>query len=146
MSTALFSLIISPAFALIGAIIGALLGHKLTKERDREQRRRELVLTYLIDAWKNLETGSRDTIDIHRKSEVLEKAIADIQLFGSPEQIRMASEFAKSMTANNSANTTPLLSDLRDSLRLELNLKRAPTLFFFRLTPRVPKSSSIEPK
>jgi hypothetical protein len=146
MSTALFSLIVSPAFALIGAIVGALLGHRLTRERDREQRRRELVLTYLIDAWKNLETGSRDNVDIHRKSEALEKAIADIQLFGSPEQIGMASEFAKSMTANSSANTTPLLSDLRDSLRLELNLKKAPTLFFFRLTPRVPKSSSIEPK
>jgi hypothetical protein len=92
-------------------------------------------MRYLIEAWKNLEIGSRNETDIHRKSEVLEKAVADIQLFGSPEQIEMADKWAKDMVSKQSGDTTPLLRNLQDSLREELGLPKSPRFFLFRLTP-----------
>jgi hypothetical protein len=86
-----------------------------------------------------LELSSYDNVDLVKKSRALEKAITDIQLFGSANQIVLADRFAKEMTANNSANTTILLQALQTNLRKELGLEPAPMrLFFFRLTPKSP--------
>jgi hypothetical protein len=121
--------------SLVGAIIGSAITHLLTVRRDRDQRRREFKLKYLIEAWKNLEIGSRNETDVHRKSEVLEKAVADIQLFGSPGQIEMADTWARDMVNKQKGDTTPLLKNLQDSLRQELGLPKSPRFFLFRLTP-----------
>ena len=134
---------LSLASSLIGGLVVAIANHFMTKRREREQRKREFVLKFLVDAWQNLEAGSRNEIDIHQKSKALEKAIADIQLFGSPAQIQMANTLAKEMVSKGSSGTTDLLADLQKDLRRELGLHPSPVrLFFFRLTPKIPKSSS----
>jgi cell division protein FtsL len=132
-------LLVTALVGLIGAAIGVVTTHFLTKRRDREQKRREFALKYLIEVWQNLELSSYDDIDIIKKSRALEKAVTEIQLFGSADQIRLADSFAKEMTANNKSNTTILLQALQTSLRRELGLEPAPMkLFFFRLTPKSP--------
>jgi hypothetical protein len=131
--------ILVPALSgLVGALIGVIAGHLLTARRDREQKRREFAIKYLVEAWQNLELTSRQ-IDIVRKSQAMEKAIADIQLFGSPEQISLAQKFTQEMSAKGSSDATVLLQELQVSLRKELGLKKPPTkIFFLRVTPLLP--------
>jgi len=107
------TIVFSFASSLIGGLVVAAANHFMTKRRDREQRKREMVTKFLIDAWQNLGAGSRDETAIHTKSKALEKAIADIQLFGSPEQIKLAKNFSIEMVQNNSGASTELLSDLQ---------------------------------
>jgi hypothetical protein len=131
--------------AVVGGTVVAIITHALTIKREREQKKREFILKFLVEAWQNIEAGSREQTDIHRKSEVLEKAIADIQLFGSATQIAMADKWAKEMVSKNSSDSTVLLNDLRDDLRRELGLPDpARKLFFFRLTPKFPRDASKE--
>jgi len=132
--------------ALLGGTIVAVVTHLLTSRRERQRNKREFNLKYLIDAWKNLNKGSRDDVGIHEKAPALESAIADVQLFGSPAQIRMAQKIAQEMTEANTSNTTDLLHDLRDGIRRELELEKAPEgAFFFRITPLTPRPGQMGP-
>jgi hypothetical protein len=135
----LVRILITAFSGLAGAVIGVAATHLLTKRRDRDQKRREFALKYLIEAWQNLELSSYDSVDVVRKSRALEKAVADIQLFGSPEQIQLAQKFSQEMTAKSSSDTTVILQALQNSLRKELGLAGAPCkLFFLRITPKFP--------
>jgi hypothetical protein len=132
----LLSILIPAASGLLGAVIGSATTHLFTRRRERDQKRQEFSLKYLIEAWQNLEEGSRVGTSIERKSQGLEKAIVDIQLFGSPSQIKLAKTFTDEMVSKNSSDTTVLLRDFQIELRKELGLQRSPVqLFFFRLTP-----------
>jgi hypothetical protein len=132
-----FLAVLIPALSSIfGAIFGVIVTHRFASRRDRDQKRREFALKYLIEAWQNIEEGSREDVDIRRKSQLLEKAIVDIQLFGSPNQIQMAKRWTDEMVSKSTSPTTPLLQDFQHEIRRELGLKRSPvSLFFFRLTP-----------
>jgi hypothetical protein len=50
----------------------------------------------------------------------LELAIADVQLLGSEEQIKMAHKIVDVLKDGGTADLDPLLASLRDSLRVEL--------------------------
>jgi hypothetical protein len=56
----------------------------------------------------------------------LEQAISDIQLFGTPEQIRLAQRFGEALAKAQAADLDPLLFELRNSLRKELGQKSVP--------------------
>jgi hypothetical protein len=84
--------------------------------------RRKLRVTYLLEAYRKLENAAYP-LDPKSKWNQLESAIADIQLLGSSSQVRMASEFAKLISAKGEAGLDDLLSDLRNSLRAELQLE-----------------------
>ena len=63
----------------------------------------------------------------------LESALADVQLLGSPKQIRLAVQFANSLAETGNGDTTALLEGMREELRDELSLETAPKkLFIFR--------------
>ena len=52
-----------------------------------------------------------------------EAAIADVQLFGTEAQVRMAKDLATAIAKHDkNASTGPLLLSLRDALREELDL------------------------
>jgi len=53
----------------------------------------------------------------------LESAIADVQLLGSPYQVSLARQFAYGMAKDKNASLNELISDLRQSLRTELELE-----------------------
>lgn len=111
---------------LIPAII-VILGwgvvHYFNTKRDRQNKLRDIHIQYLIEAYRNLANSS------HRFPEKnspyfrqIEMAIADIQLFGTTSQIEkvhlMLPEYSKTATLS----LDPLLNDLRNTLRTELNL------------------------
>jgi len=118
------------------AVLGWLVGHALNAKRDLQNKRREIRVQYLIEAYRRLEAaGSRGPIHETKFGEGFESAIADIQLFGTEDQAQMAKEMVLAITSHRTdASSGHLLMSLRDSLRHELNLglmKEEP--FHFRL-------------
>jgi hypothetical protein len=76
----------------------------------------------LIDAYRRLESAG-DRRDLSKYSAELESALADIQLFGTPEQVEKAQGFAVDFAQNHAASLDELLFDLRETLRAELQLE-----------------------
>jgi hypothetical protein len=106
----------------IVAALGWWVGHFLSAHRDLVNERRKLRVKYVLEAYRKLEPAA-NPIDAKSKWEQIESAIADIQLLGSPSQVKMASSFAKSIAGDGSASVDELLLDLRRSLREELQLE-----------------------
>lgn len=104
------------------AIFGWYVAHGSNMRRDREAKRRELQLQFLIDAYRRLASVCNRPLS-PESGRVLESAITDIQLFGTVIQVRLAQEFATIYSENGGASIQPLLNDLRDDLRRELDLE-----------------------
>ena len=49
--------------------------------------------------------------------------MVDLQLFGTPEQVRLARKFATDLGTTQEADRDALLNELRDSLRKEIGRK-----------------------
>ena len=63
----------------------------------------------------------------------LEKAIADMQLFGNRRQIALAVRVAEEIDETGSASTEEILQELRHMVRKELGLRQTwEELVFFR--------------
>lgn len=106
--------------ALLFSFISIFIAHFLSKKRDLINKKKEMRIKYLITAWQLLERASnrQDNSLIYD----LEKAIADIQLFGSLEQIRLSKELVSTFMKTRTADTSVLLNELRNDLRKELDL------------------------
>ena len=120
------------------AVAGWLVGHALNARRDRRNKRREIRVQYLVEAYRNLESGTcRGAIHGTEFAAPFESAIADIQLLGTNAQAQMAKELAGAIAAKQeNVSAGPLLMSLRDALREELDLgsiNEEPV--HFRLTP-----------
>ena len=116
----------------IVSALGWWIVHTLSARRDVANERRKLLVSYLLEVYRNLEKAVRRSDS--KAYAQLESAIADIQLLGSPSQVKMASEIATSLVANSEASINELLFDLRDSLRSELHLESVKDkIIFFRI-------------
>ncbi|MDI1273094.1 hypothetical protein [Polaromonas sp.] len=102
-------------------VAGWFVVHRFNSAKDFAARRRELIVGYLIDAYRKLEK-SADPIEPQESWKDMESAIADIQLFGSGEQVNLAQQFAREIAQRQTAFATTLLEELRRSLRSELKL------------------------
>lgn len=104
------------------AVTGWVVGHIINSMRDVRLKKRETSTKYLIDAYRVLshEINNRDLTE-ERKVQ-LENLIADIQLFGSIDQINLAKRLAEEIVENTSFSLDPLINSLRDSLRDQLGL------------------------
>jgi len=80
---------------------------------------------YLLGAYRRLE-GARNRPMTAIEDEAVETAVAEIQLLGSPSQVRLADQFARAFSESGEADTEPLRQDLRVSLRRELLLEGVP--------------------
>ena len=61
--------------------------------RDRANKRREIQVSYLIDAFRRLGKGVHEKI--YDFADDFESAVIDIQLFGSMTQIERVQKFVK---------------------------------------------------
>jgi len=112
------------------AVLGWWVGHGLSSRRDLANDRRKLRVSYLLEAYRRLEAGSnRSNAEPYRAQ--LESAIADVQLLGSPTQVKMARAFARDMAQHSEGSLDDLLADLRRSLRDELQLESADESIIF---------------
>jgi hypothetical protein len=126
------------AATILVAILGGWLGHYLSSRRDLLNERRKLRVSYLIEAYRKLESGSNRDNSREAWKEVwplFESAIADVQLLGSARQVLMARQFALDMAENQTASIDELIFDLRRSLRRELELEPVETkIVYMRFT------------
>ena len=106
---------------IIVNILGWFILHILSKRRDLSNKKKEITIQYLITAWQLLENASNRN-DGTRNADV-EKAIANIQLFGTPTQIQLAQKLSDEIGDTQQGDTTPLLIELRKELRKELELE-----------------------
>ena len=85
--------IASTTFTVFLAVSGCWLSYWLAVRKDRLAKKRDLRTQYLLDAYRRLEGASnREMSDEDERA--FESALADIQLPGSGEQVRLATEFA----------------------------------------------------
>jgi hypothetical protein len=109
--------------ALVAFFVVAL-SHRLTTSRDELNKRREQRIDYLVSVFRALSKANHHP-KLYEVADEVEQAIADIQLFGTPEQVRLAQQFAKELGTNQTAELNPLLISIRDDLRSAL---RAPAI------------------
>lgn len=103
------------------AVAGWYAVHRLSMNRDQENKRRELRVQYLLEAYRRLENSSNRR-DLSAYARDLESALADIQLLGTKDQVQLAHEFAVSMAKDQTASLDPLVANIRSELRRELGL------------------------
>lgn len=108
------------------AILGWFVVNRLAVHRDRINKRHDLIVQYLIEAYRKLENASNRGVLAQEHERALESAIADIQLFGSPTQVELATGFARQFAQNYNASLDTLLAELRSELRRELALESVP--------------------
>jgi len=116
------------------AFSGAWLAHAFAANRDRKNKRRDQRISYLIEAYRRLESASnRASLDSMQK---VESAAADIQLFGSVRQIHLVQSFVHEFATTKTASLDLLLEELRKDLRVELQLENVSSqLVYVRWTP-----------
>jgi hypothetical protein len=107
---------------IISAAFGLILGHWLSLRRDFENKKREIRINYLIEAYRKLERGAIPIAKNFNKGD-FESAIADIQMLGNPEQVNIAYEFARKASQGDGSQLQELLENLRMELRKELSIK-----------------------
>jgi hypothetical protein len=120
-------LVIPLLVTTVVAVLGWFAAHQLAAARDRTNKRRELRVSYLIEAFRALASASNRPSG--SCAHDLESAITDIQLFGSGRQVELAHEFATQIAAKGTGELDKLLQELRRDLREELNLERASSNF-----------------
>ncbi len=116
------------------AIAGWYVVHRLSVKRDQTNKRRDLRVQYLIEAYRRLEFAGNRPLN-EGVAQEFEKAVADIQLFGTPRQVELAKEFAVNFAAKGTHPLDPLLNELRNELRKELGLESVRTgITYLRIT------------
>lgn len=101
-------------------ILGWGVTYYLALKKSARDKRKEVTIEYLIKAWRTLERASH-RLDYSHNAE-LERAVADIQLFGTEKQIELAQQFADQIAQTRSGDALELLIQLREDLRMELGL------------------------
>jgi hypothetical protein len=107
------------------AVTGWYIAHRLSANRERDAKRREMRVQYLFNAWRKLENSSNRQDNTYANE--LESAIADIQLLGTNKQIILAQEFSTEFATKKIGDLDKLLDDLRTDLRKELRLDMTST-------------------
>jgi hypothetical protein len=122
---AAFSLSFAQITSAFVAFTVVALAHWFTIRRERESKRREQRINYLVNVFRALSKVNHHP-KLYEVAEELEQAIGDVQLLGTPEQVRLARQFALELATNQSAGMDELLVSLRDGLRSELGAKPLP--------------------
>lgn len=113
-----------PAVAsFAAATITVWLGFKYSLVQQKEAKRLEIRVNFLVQVFRDVEAVcARDPAALAERSHAVERAIADIQLFGTPDLVNLAKEFAEAWEGGGGADLQRLGKELRDELRKELGL------------------------
>ena len=117
--------IIAAGIGAIAALVVWYLGARDLAEKERENKRHEIRLNFLIGAYQRLEScGNRPMIPDSDLAHALESAIADIQLFGTKGQAELAQQISRQFADEGRTSFDELLNLLREDLRCELDLEK----------------------
>lgn len=122
------------------AVISWFIGSWLAVRRDRANKRRDLRVQYLIEAYRRLATGANRAAPLAGHLDDIESAIEDVQLFGTAAQVQAAHELASDVAERGEAMADNLLTLLRDDLRKELRLETIKSRrIFLRFSDKKPE-------
>jgi hypothetical protein len=107
----------------ISVIFGWVVTDYLTKRRDVESQKRKIRTDYLVNVFRFLATSISNRNPSEEDWRKFEDIIADIQLFGTPEQIRLLKAVTNQIAEKKEFDLDPILNDLRDHLRSDLDLE-----------------------
>lgn len=124
----------------IVVILGWFVAHQFNTNRDQTNKRRDLRVQYLLDAYRRLESAANRPEAGKENQDSFESALADIQLLGTKLQIEeLMKFFAGWNLSGGRGNINPLLELLRTHLRKELDLEiNVPEIKIFRFENRHP--------
>lgn len=107
------------------AVSSWFVGHSLSTTRDRLNKKHDQRILFVLYAYRRLEAGTcRGSLDGTTFATGFQSAIADIQLLGTAEQIRLTKDMVTSIARREpEASAGPLLLSLRDALREHLGLE-----------------------
>lgn len=119
------------------AVLGWIAGHYFTSEKSRNDKKRDLSLEYLTSAYRFLSTEIVCKEISNESWTKLEGVVAEMQLFGSVEQVELAKELADSMARGGDFTIDALINSLRKDLRNQLGLKAVSgNVKWLRYTPK----------
>ena len=99
--------------------------HWLNIKQDRENKRREIRVNYLLETILAVESDIRG--GGAQGQEAARTALLKAQILGSPEQINIALDITTEISGQSPGtpiHLAPLLNSLRDELRAELDLDK----------------------
>ena len=105
------------------AVIGWLIGYYFTSKRDISNKRRDITLQHLINAYRILTNDISHRPHSKERQHKLESIISDIQLFGSKEQAEIVAQLARDMAAKKDYEYDTIINSLRADLREQLDLE-----------------------
>ena len=105
----------------VGSLVTALLTHYFSSRRDIDSRRRAIIvekLTAAFDAFdaSTLKDPKQEILD-------LERAISNVQMFGSEELVRQTKAFCDDLKKNGRSDIRVFLEVLRSEIRREAGLR-----------------------
>lgn len=104
------------------AVLGWIIGHILTSRREIHQKRREIRIKHLREAYLNLAHIADSGGDIVKNISLLQASLNDIQLFGGNSQIKLLEKFISELNEIDSAQMNDLIKALRNEIRAHLKL------------------------
>lgn len=123
-STADWKFALSIVLPLLLAVCGWIVVDQLNRRRERDNKLRDIKTDYLIKAYRYLANSSQRTPTSNSPYfREMEAAFADIQLFGSKEQVRMVAEALDHFSRTAWAPLDPIMNDVRNELRKKLHLE-----------------------
>ena len=133
-------------FAVAASMVGWIVTHHFNAYRDHQNKKREMQLSYLIEAYMSIEdVCNRHGPDLTTRFKKLESSLSSVQLFGTESQIKMASSIALKIAKMENTEITPLLKDLRKELRKELKLQETNlNIVHFRYGHLPPEAVKVE--
>lgn len=107
----------------IVAVVGWFMAHQFNSYRDRVNKRRELRIQYLLEAYRRLESAANRPNKTEKQALDFESAVADIQLLGTPKQANATVKYLRKHASSGGAEIDEILQLLRKDLRKEIRLK-----------------------
>jgi len=119
--------------AALVVVIGWYVAHSFNMVRDRANKRHDMIVEYLLEAYRRLEKAANREDKTEEQAVAFESAVADIQLLGNPDQITETVKYLKAYASVGGGTIDNVLSLLRDDLRKEFGLSRVNhSLIIFR--------------
>jgi hypothetical protein len=109
---------------IVLAVIGWIIGYYFTTRKDINQKRRDISIEHLINAYRILTNEISHRKETQESNIKLENILSDIQLFGSLEQVNLAKDLADTVASGGEFQLDPLINSLRNDLRKMIGLKK----------------------
>jgi len=104
------------------AVIGWFAAHQFNVYRDRQNKRRDLRVQFLLDAYRRLESAANRPKKTEEQALAFESAVADIQLLGTADQVAATVRYLHEHASGDGAQIDEVLRLLRNNLRKEVGL------------------------